>query len=106
MKFSSLQRTILALGLNAKGGMVTPAAVKIAYYGFSLWRPSSKCCFSRAGQGLKARHNAAGVCIARSFDRMTRKKLAERLYGKGIVLTELGKITAENLCSDNFQDRF
>lgn len=102
MKLSNLQRTILALGLKSEGGMVTPAAVKIAYYGFSLWRPSSKCCFSRAGQKLKARHNAAGVCIARSFDRMTRKKLAVRHYGKGIVLTEVGKKTAEGLFSDNY----
>lgn len=102
MKFSSLQRTILALGLKERGGIVTPTAVKIAYYGFSLWRPNSKCCFSRAGEKLKARHNAAGVCIARSFDRLVTRGLALRLYGKGIVLTKNGEKAVQEIAAANF----
>ena len=51
---------------------------------------------------LKARHNAASVCIARSFNRIVTKGLALRLYGRGIVLTGKGKKAAQEIPAANF----
>ena len=113
MKLSRLQKTILFLALEKdnkrKKGLipkmrptsygymlpdplfstdVTPAEVKIAYYGFPL-RKKGKLSFCVAEIGF-IRYRNAGVAISRSFAALVRRGLVTRNY-HGISLTELGR---------------
>jgi len=114
MKLSRLQKTILSLALEKdnkrKKGLipklrqtkydyylpdplfstdVTPADVKVAYYGFPL-RKKGKLSFCVAEIGF-IRYRNAGVAISRSFAALARRGLVTRNY-YGISLTDFGRM--------------
>lgn len=110
MRLSRLQRVILALALkNPRKGRVspfpmdrvdvTPAAVKVAYYGFPLSPKGRKIFFNKSEVG-RDRYNNAAVAIARAFDHLARKGLVERVTGWGLQLTEKGREVAVQLRND------
>ena len=112
MKLSQLQKTILKLALakadrREKGLIpkqrptiygfmpdplfsidVTPANVKVAYYGFHL-RKKGNFSFCVPEIGF-TRYRSAGVAISRSFAALARKGLVTRHYD-GICLTDFGR---------------
>ena len=69
MRLSRLQKTILALGEELE--FVTPADVKIAYYGFPT-RSKGHHWFSVKEIGFN-RYRSAGVAICRAFATIEKK---------------------------------
>jgi hypothetical protein len=103
MRLSNLQKCILALAMTSRRSGhsarvdVTPSDVKRTYYQFPV-RRAGGCIFNRSDMGSK-RYNTAGVCIARSFDRLAKRGLVERHYGYGVKLTEKGEVLSANFLS-------
>ena len=75
---------------------VSPADVKMIYYGFPVQR-QGKIQFNAKAFGL-ARYRAAGAAIAKSFTRLCVQGLAERRSG-GLLLTEHGLDLANRFIS-------
>jgi hypothetical protein len=104
-KLSKLQKTILLIGLENNDRLtgkvdVSNAEVKLAYYGFPGIRKRWGISFSKAAIG-PSRYNTASSNIARSFDNLVKRGLAEREYGYGIRLTSLGREVAKKLKHEN-----
>ena len=100
---SRLQKTILLLAQRNPGHGkvdVCPADVKVGYYGFPLRPKGSKILFNRNEIG-RSRYNTASVNIARAFEHLVRKGLAERSY-YGINLTGIGRKAAARIKKANF----
>lgn len=84
---SKLQKMILFLALSKNGEILTPAEVKVAYYGFPI-RRKGKLWFRVSEIGFK-RYRMAGVCVSRAFAALERKELVERSC-EGLKLSEAG----------------
>jgi len=111
MRLSKLQKCILLLALKkdkpfyTSGQIffdgwnsppdVTPAQIKMEYYGFPINRQGTKLLFKRSEVG-KARYLNASVAISNAFAHLERKGLAEKRF-RGITLTERGWSVAKNL---------
>lgn len=72
MRLSRLQKTILALGGELE--FVTPADVKVAYYGFPTRRQGRCHWFSVRDIGF-SRYRSASVAICRAFATIDQKGL-------------------------------
>ena len=102
MGLSPLQKTILRIGAENESRYMQPWQVKVFFYGFPL--RSKRNSFGSLGQlrfnrrviGAK-KYRAASVSIAKSFDRLVKRGLAERYYGYGVTLTARGLALAKKL---------
>ncbi|MFC1513101.1 hypothetical protein ACFL5J_01490 [Thermodesulfobacteriota bacterium] len=94
-----MQKTVLILGNKGEGG-VTPVDVKVAYYGFPLRPKGTKIFFDKKEVGF-TRYNNASVAIARVFDLLARKGLAERIHNYGVILTVKGIELARQIKANN-----
>lgn len=100
MGLSRLQKTILLLAPEKPGKVdVSPTAVKVAYYGFPLRPKGTKIFFDKTEVGHD-RYNNASVAIANAFNHLVRKRLAERVNGYGIKLTQKGWEVAKQIRND------
>jgi hypothetical protein len=93
MRISRLQRSILELAFRDSGRYFTPASVKATYYGFPV-RPKGSKIFFDKGEIGRERYNKASVAISHAFDHLARKGYIERIYGRGIRLTDRGREVA------------
>lgn len=92
---SKLQRSILALA-EKQGGEVFAREVLISFFGFKpccsifmRWPRPGSIVFRKDDIG-RARYNAKTVSVCKSFNRLVRRRLVERIPG-GIRLTGINK---------------
>lgn len=104
---SDLQQEILRLAYKNRkghpGGRIDtcPREILVKFYGFAPTTNIDKAktgalIFNREIIGIK-RYQAASVSVAKSFDRLVARGLAEREYNYGIKLTPTGIILAKAL---------
>lgn len=91
---SKLQKEILRLAYRNRGRYLSNREVLVKFYGFKPIVNINKVnpgalVFDREDIGVK-KYNSASVSVARCFNRLVARGLAEREYNQGIKLTDAG----------------
>ena len=92
---SELQKKILIMGSRNPDGGVSSSEVLTEVYGFPV-TGHGKMLFDRNFIGVK-RYQSASVSVAKAFNRIASRGLAERKFNYGIKMTEAGWKVAKGL---------